>query len=227
MNQTIIPFLSVPRFDRFLSECHGDPDEALLLYEWDLKMSGAAHEAMHVVEIVLRNGIDRQLTLWNQKYQNDSDWLLNPHYFLRAVLDEQGDLTKAVARANKALRSVRNPRHEDVLAQMSFGSWRFLLPSSSSPSKLKIWDESLINAFPHWYGDGKSLVEMVDQIYKLRNRIAHLEPIYREKLRARRKQMLNLVKAMDRPTHAWFIEQERMLAVIEARPEAIADATPV
>ncbi len=216
--QTLVQHFGLRRFDAYLNTCHGNHDDAAALYVWNVRMSGAAFEAIHVLEVVLRNAIDRELREWNQQYQGDRDWLKNPHPYLETILNEQRSLDVARERARKEIGRRREPLHDDVLAQLNFGSWRFLLPSEASVPKQKIWDEALANSFPHWYGDWRSLVESIHAIYKLRNRIAHLEPIFRTNLRARRRQILNVLKAIDPSMHAWYLSHDRLLPVIDARP---------
>lgn len=36
------------------------------MYRWNLELSGAIHESLGVVEVVMRNLIDAQLRMWNR-----------------------------------------------------------------------------------------------------------------------------------------------------------------
>lgn len=222
MTQSVISALGVRRFAGYLTSCNNDYESAMTLYEWDLRMSGAMYEAIHMIEIGLRNSVDRELRVWNLRYGGSADWLLQPHFYLKAIINAQGNLDTARERAKRAVGRVRAPLHDDVLAQMTFGSWRYILPSASSVPKQKLWDEAVVRAFPNWHGDGHSLATMVDSIYKFRNRIAHLEPIHRVDLRAKRRQILNLAKALDSEFGQWCRGQERMLVVVESRPDPVS-----
>lgn len=46
--------------------------EAIRLYRWNIDLSGAVYEALHVFEVVLRNALDEQLCIWNTS-QMDPD----------------------------------------------------------------------------------------------------------------------------------------------------------
>jgi hypothetical protein len=37
------------------------PTEAIRLYPWNIELSGAVYEALHVFEVALRNALDKQL----------------------------------------------------------------------------------------------------------------------------------------------------------------------
>ncbi|WP_396640921.1 hypothetical protein [Microbacterium sp.] len=129
------PFLTTQRLAPYLAAANGNEKLALQLYQWNIEISGAAHEALHVFEVVLRNAIDAQLSIWNaQQVDRQSgarfgrDWLLDPAPLLRRLV-RQSELDSARARADRALRHhARTATHGDLLAQLSLGTWRFLLP---------------------------------------------------------------------------------------------------
>ena len=100
--------------------------------------AGAAMEAIHVFELVLRNAIDRELRTWNHGMAGTADWLLRPHpYLLRAL--NQSEVTKAATSARWiAAERGGSLSHDDVLAQMSLGAWRYILPSKANKSKQKL-----------------------------------------------------------------------------------------
>ncbi len=63
--------------------------EAIRLYRWNIDLSGAVYEDLHVFEVVLRNAIDEQLCNWNATQPepesgqlHSSDWLLDPSALL-------------------------------------------------------------------------------------------------------------------------------------------------
>lgn len=103
----------------------------------DVEISGALYECLHQFEVVLRNAIDEQLCTWNgaQKHQPSGtpharDWLMDPSHLLQRLTGD--DIPKALRRARAALRAEsRAPGHADVLAQLSFGTWRFCFPTAT------------------------------------------------------------------------------------------------
>lgn len=86
-------FVGDARLQRILDDAGGDITRAHELFEWNVRASGAAMEAIHVFELVLRNAIDRELRIWNDGMAGTPHWLLRPHpYLLRAL--NQTELSK-------------------------------------------------------------------------------------------------------------------------------------
>jgi len=132
-----------PRMDRYLRDCGGDQTRAHDLFTWNVAISGALHEAMHMFEIVLRNALDRELSAWNVRQGHKASWLLDPNKYLLRVLDVKS-LETARFRAKKvATAKGRLRTHDDVLAQMTLGTWRYLLPSKASAAKRRLWSEAV------------------------------------------------------------------------------------
>ncbi len=213
-------FVGDARVQRILADAGGDIVRAHELFEWNVRASGAAMEAIHVFELVLRNAIDRELRLWNDGMAGTSDWLLRPHpYLLRAM--NQSELSKDAMRARRIAADHGRPvSHDDVLAQMSLGVWRYLLPSKSNKSKQKLWTVAIKNAFPAWPGDWSagSIVARVANVHGLRNRVAHLEPLHRYDLRKVRRDMRSVCHAIGPDAARFFVQTERLLPAIEANP---------
>jgi hypothetical protein len=93
-------FIGDPRLQRLLVDTGGDLARAHELFEWNVHAAGAAMEAIHVFELILRNAIDRELRIWNDAMAGTPDWSLRPHpYLLRAL--NQTELANAVTRARR------------------------------------------------------------------------------------------------------------------------------
>lgn len=213
-------FIGDPRLQRLLADTGGDLLQAHALFGWNVRAAGAAMEAIHVFELVLRNAIDRELRTWNQGMAGTPDWLLRPHpYLLRAL--NQTELSKAATRARWiAAERGRPVSHDDVLAQMSLGAWRYILPSKANKSKQKLWTVAIKNAFPAWPGNwsADSVVSRVANVHGLRNRVAHLEPLHRYDLRRVRRDMRSVCHAIGPDAARFFVQAERLLPVIESNP---------
>lgn len=176
--------ISQPRLAPYLAATGGHVKRALQLYRWNMEVSGAAYEVLHAFEVILRNAMDQQLCIWNATQtrpsggSHRSDWLLDPSHLLERIAGD--DIARAKPRAHTAAaRSARQVVHGDVLAQLTMGTWRYLLPSSSDSGKQLLWSAALVHAFPHLQRTEGALVDSVDRVYKLRNRVAHLEPLLR------------------------------------------------
>lgn len=219
------PRLTATRLAPYLAAVGGNRRDAIRLYQWNIELSGAVYEALHVVEVVLRNAMDEQLCAWNVTQTDpgtghaySDEWLLGPAPLLRRLVREQ-DLAMAQARATRAIQRQRRPvLHADLLTQMSFGTWRFLLPSRD-PGRQYLWDHALHAAFPHLNRTPRELVASVDGIYQLRNRVAHLEPLLRlGNVRHQFGNMRTVLREIDPAAEQWFVSIQRITTLLRARP---------
>lgn len=221
------PHLAAARLAPYLDAADGNRRRAIQLYRWNITVSGAAYEAMHVCEVVLRNAIDAQLCVWNTAQVDPTtgrhrlaDWLLDPAPLLRRLIRED-ELVKARQRAEQAIRHHRRPlAHADLLAQLSLGTWRFLLPDSDS-GRQRLWAEAVHRAFPHLNQTPRQLVAVVRGIHMLRNRVAHLEPLLRPgAVQAQLAGMRSVLHAIDPAVEGWFVSNQRVTTVLRSRPDA-------
>lgn len=217
--------LTAPRLAPYVSAMHGDARKAIQLYQWNVALSGAVYEALHVFEVALRNAIDVEVSLWNATQLNpvtkqfrSPDWLLDPANLLVRICGED-DLLEARRRADKALRpKQRATLHADVLAQMSFGTWRFLLPDSDDGRQL-LWREAVRHAFPNLSRPPEELTADVAGIYDLRNRVAHLETVLNStNVRNQFNAMRRVLAEISGEVETWFVSNQRVTSVLKARP---------
>jgi len=217
-------YLSSARLFPYLSATDQNTKAALRLYQWNIDLSGAAYEALHMFEVVLRNALDRQLGPWNATQidprtgvAHSSDWLMDPSRLLKRLT--RSDIDKANDRARQALRRYKRvPGHADVLAHLSLGTWRYLLPDRDAGRQL-LWAQALAAAFPHLTAAPHDLTASVSGIHKLRNRVAHLEPLLRTHSVAQEVTMMRRVLSyIDPYAEQWFTSRQRVTSVIKQRP---------
>lgn len=207
-NDWIAKSLSTPRLGPYLERVDGDQRAAIDLYMWNVELAGALHEVLSVVEVVIRNAFDAELRKWNTTMSRPqgpypSEWALDPAPVVRRTLKDP--LQRATRNAEKASkkRSNGHPRkgatvtHDDVVAQLSFGCWAVLMPSSQPDNmkKKRLWDSALVEAFPFAAAPRISKVMEVTgeelaysrlaRLVQLRNRVAHCEPLLDVNVRAR------------------------------------------
>jgi hypothetical protein len=216
--------ISPPRLGPYLAATGGNVKAALRLYQWNVDLSGAVYESLHRFEVILRNALDEQLCAWNATQrerrtnrQHSTDWLMDPSHLLQRLAGR--DIGKATTRAQSALRAQgTTPGHPDVLAQINFGTWRFLLPDND-PGRQLLWRAALNTAFPYIQGTERDLVDDVDNIYKLRNRVAHLEPLLNSGMVANRfRRMRTVLLSIDPHIEQWFISRQRVTSSLAAKP---------
>ncbi|WP_431836509.1 hypothetical protein [Cellulomonas sp. Y8] len=140
--------LSAARMDTY-RRCTASEAAAVELYRWNTIASGAVFETLALVEVVLRNAVDRELQTWNAAQPSSqgttytAEWLMTPARPLWGLLNRRargGSLRttygSAFDRAKKDsdLREPGHARHgatithDDVLAHVMFGTWPALLP---------------------------------------------------------------------------------------------------
>jgi len=89
-----------------------------------------------------------------------------------------------------------------------------LLPDRDA-GKQRLWNDALHAAFPGIQGDPRQLVQRIDGIYRLRNRVAHLEPLLRPGLvRSELNNMRWVLTVIDPALEQWFTSRQRVTQVL-------------
>lgn len=203
----IADLLSSDRVSTYLVACDNNLDRALELYKWNIALSGALFEAIAIVEIVVRNELDRNLNKWGSL--QGVDWMeIIP-------VDNRGkeDISKARS------RTPRDQSHGKVLAELNFGFWRFLV----APRYLhSIWMPILSDSFPNLGGHAGARREQVEQkiqrVWFLRNRIGHHEPIFSRNVTRDVQSLNELLDWISPDVSLWALSQRRIEQILEIRP---------
>lgn len=221
---SLMRLLSEPRLTRYRELASSDED-ALRLYRWNIEMSAELYRGLHLVEVVLRNALDAELARWNPTADGGGlDWIDQP---ARPLIQSIGrDIERAKDRA--ILEWSRKgrpgaPGHDDVLAQCSFGTWRFLLPRQGHRAGRSrwLWRQAVSNAFPHLPdGDpGFDLESAVAALHQVRNRVAHLEPVLSgEDNRRTRRDIIYVFRAIDPLAATWYDSQQLITRLLREKP---------
>ncbi|GAA2247903.1 hypothetical protein N1031_17855 [Herbiconiux moechotypicola] len=109
------------------------------LYEWNMRAASSILELSSMVEVLVRNALDRELGAWARRRHPGSSWLdVIP-------LDHQGtaDLRKARDRATR--RDKRAELRGRVIAELPLGFWRYLVETRYLTA---LWVPALHAAFP-------------------------------------------------------------------------------
>jgi hypothetical protein len=180
---TLENLLSEARLGPYLAATDGGLTAALRLYDWNTRVSSAFHEELHYVEVGLRNAMDCQLTDWSRALGAQSSWYSDP----RIPLKPPARSKVAIARAN-ATRAAQPEVHGKVVAELTFGFWWSLL---SDEYNRRLWRPCLQFAFDGPVRRARLHAEL-DELRRLRNRIAHHEPIHRRDLAADHQRLLDV-----------------------------------
>jgi len=190
----------------------GGPERVVALYEWNLSISAALFETLGAVEVILRNALHRQLADRHAARVGSGNWFDGP------LLDEKGRRDLATAKAYATDRGRKPELPGKVVAELSFGFWRFLVARRYQATA---WP-ALQKAFP-LHPDGGSaprgdVEDRMQRIHVLRNRIAHHEPVFRRNLQHDFGDMLTLVGWISVEACDWVADLSRVESILGARP---------
>lgn len=227
--------ISSPRFGAYVDECQGDRDQAVALYHWTGRLAGGFLEDFRHLEIIYRNVIDRSLqahtdamgTRAGTAWFDEPSWVRH-HWWDRSA---QRHVREAKQRAG---RRRRGPAPQGaVVAELPFGFWRYVIAARYEES---FWKPALDDAFrgiPGSTAEGRR-VELEDQIiplHKLRNRIAHHEPIFKPfhrklpgnkmvsySIEEHHEMLLTMLGWMDPVSGEWVRQESLVPGLLATRP---------
>lgn len=166
--------LSPKRTNRYLNACNGQTKKAMILYRLNLQLSKEFLPVICCFEVALRNGINRHCS---ERF--GKEWLLNSA--LPGGIFDDGHCWTTCNIINKVIDSLQDTcTHDKLIASLNFGFWRYLF----APSQYAATGKTLLKIFPAMPASSPSkqfnntyVFKQLRQINKLRNRIAHHEPI--------------------------------------------------
>ena len=163
------------------------------LYIKNLEVSAKLWIFFNIFEIFLRNSISKQLLV----IFPDQPWWVNPDFLL----------SKDRRTINMVRRQIENRKggveFGDVIGSISLGFWTELL---SSKYHQRLWEKGLSKAFPMFRGKRRDLHTAVERLRKLRNRIAHHEPILNRDLDYDLNLLISLIGYMEPKVAAALVE---------------------
>lgn len=161
--------ISRPRYLRYLSAC-GNKRKALMLYRANIRLSLQIFAVIGVLEIILRNSIDRYMIR-----EKGATWLEDA-VAPGGYLDLHADCEKSFHSVHEAIHNLGSQYcHDSLIANLSFGFWRYQF----APKEYIASGSMLLNVFsnrPTWIRQ-KEIYHRLVNINQIRNRIAHHEPI--------------------------------------------------
>jgi hypothetical protein len=205
--------LSTERLAPYRAAVCGDAARTIALYEWNAEVGAAFWAVVGHIEVLVRNAIHDQLTNWFTEQFHEPQWYLDPGRLLTA----QARLDIAGARS----RAVREDRVETpgrVVAELTFGFWRYLLAVRYERS---LWRTCLWQAWP---GQGlrREVHDKVAQLHVLRNRIAHHEPIHNRPLDSLHDTAMTVAGWVCPVTRDWIGSLSRVAGLLLERPRPAA-----
>ena len=166
--------MSTTRMNRYLTACGSNSRKAMTLYRKNLRLSQELFTVISCFEVALRNSINRHYAgIYG------GDWLRDG-ISAGGFFDNPG-CRRAKEVVNKAVvKFSRNYAHTKVLTEMDFGFWRYLF----AQPQFYAGGQTLLRIFPSKPRSSPTIqynhtfvFNQLEEINKLRNRIAHHEPI--------------------------------------------------
>lgn len=172
-------WLSVPRFDAYMSVCGDDVATALALYEWNISLCQVLLKDLSHFEVALRNAYDRALDGY---WHGSAHWLFDNDSPVRRPIMRRnaGGNTVDVNRLNRkqiqiATGSLSQPATPDcVVSNLTLGFWAHMTDRSHERD---LWIPVIHCVWPRGT-NRKDLHRKIQSVNALRNRVAHHEHLF-------------------------------------------------
>lgn len=177
--------------------------KALDLYLWNLQISSALLECLAVCEVVVRNSVAKII---EQRY--GEDWINNARFIRTMKQSRQRDLIK-----------VRQSTVDKTIAELPFVFWQSFFTVRFDQ---ELWQNDLAVALPNASDCNGKLREVVftdlDRLRKLRNRIAHHEPIFNRSIKTDYEVIIKIIRYCCEDTANWVESWRKIDDLLEKRP---------
>lgn len=209
--------ISQPRLSRYLTAEAGDRRRALALYRWNAEISAAFMFPLQMCEVSTRNGIVGAI---ERVY--GPNWHVAPA-FERSLphpsgppsgprpFSPQGELKRARRGMSTAGK---------VVAELKFAFWIAMLTSRHDG---RLWTPWIRTEFPDFVAlppaACRNLLHVeLEEIRKLRNRIAHHEPVFGRDLATDYKRVWQVIAWRSQQTADWIHREQGVTALLAGRP---------
>lgn len=202
----LVDILSAERFSTYLLWADNDVALGERLYGYNVQLSADFYSSLHMLEIALRNKCDAALT-----GAYSAAWFDNP-----AVLTDPYQRQCVQEARNLLQRERKAATHGQMIAELNFGFWSSLFGRSSN----HLW-ATLRHIFSTGGLQRATVAQKLRDLRRLRNRIAHYEPILAQPLPALHADVLNLTSWMSVEAAAWITTHSQI--TYPATPLIITD----
>lgn len=169
--------ISQPRFATYLQAANNNTQLALELYQWNLEISAAFIVPLQMCEVAARNGVVLAL---ESIYGHN--WHLSQSFIQSLPRQRRGycshtDFVSTCA----GLQRKRCLTAGKLVADLKFAFWENMLTSRHDQ---RLWQQHFRTSFPHadntmpYYDARLKANQFLEKVRRLRNRIAHHEPIF-------------------------------------------------
>lgn len=184
----VIRALSAPRMSTYLKVTSGDEGRALELYGWNARISAAIMVPSHLAEVTTRNAVDEVLT---DVYGPSWPWDHTLEGSLPPARPHRYSPRKDLVSTRERLVSTGQ-----VVADLSFVFWEHMFTARHDG---RLWTPHITTLFPGGHQEAPGVLrnrvrQDLETIRRLRNRVAHHEPIFTRNLAADLRTIFDLIE---------------------------------
>jgi len=192
----------------------GDEDpRALALYAWNAAVSAALLAPLHICEVVIRNAAaDALQAVYGPRWPWEVTFVLSLPNPSGNQYSSRRDLKSVAA---------KQPSTGKVIPELKFVFWQEMFTHRHD---VRLWDPHLRQVFPcHNPADTvvglrKAIYRDLEAIRKLRNRIAHHEPIFNRNLKEDFERIAKLVEQRSTLIASWMVANQDASRLISQPP---------
>ena len=210
--------LSPPRLGRYetaVGITGPDDSRAIELYAWHAQVSAALLAPLHICEVVIRNAVSEAL---EARYGAQWPWSPGFEQSLPPIVQHSRDY-QPLLDITKIRASFQTTGK--VIPELKFVFWQKMFTTRHDA---RLWNPYLLKVFPNLDPNQsvqalrKRIYADLEEIRKLRNRIAHHEPIFMRDLPGDLQKIEDLVAFRSQIAATWMMQNQQASALIAARP---------
>lgn len=207
MSRNLEKVLSPERLSTYKNAMNSNLEKAIRLYQWNADISGAFLPVLQVLEVTIRNAIAEAIELvYGPNWASEQSFILS----LPDNKEQRQPLQKA---ARKHPGSTGK-----VIAEMNFIFWQKMFTRRFAGN---IWNTHFSHIFPNTSTATVSISTLyneLDSIRRLRNRIAHHEPIFNRNLADDLDQILRIISYRNSSASDWVKNNQTIIAILARKP---------
>lgn len=194
--------LSTPRMSRYLQACQGNRELAAQAYVHNMRLAESLVSIFHVLEVALRNGIQKEMTFASCRDDWYESWERSHNVGLRSLHAKVSVAKQALARRGGGLVPGK------IIAELSFGFW------TSMFNRVTIRDLSkpLMKVFfhcPKAIRQPDLFRTRLNAARDLRNRCFHHEPLLWKPLSELHREILEMIGWIDPVLAIWLRDHDQ------------------
>lgn len=217
--------LSLPRMATYLAANANTPSPlaaGIALYSWNASAAAAFMYPLHFCEVLIRNAVAEVLTkIYGPQWPWDNGFFLSlPNPSSPSAFRPRAALQAARKKAEDAA-GTGTPSTDKAIAEMSFAFWQSMFTARYDHG---LWANHLKTVFPNSpaalanHQVRSQIHQSLETLRKLRNRIAHHEPIFARALGQDYSNILKLVRYRCRETSEWMDQTQTITQLLRVKP---------